>query len=556
MRFTDFEKSLTFADRAYKQAALQKDSTTMATANLARGIAHYLQSDFEEALGHYLQALDYFEQSADTPGMINTYAELIIFYRHEKKETQARKAIRRSLMLAAAVEDLNGLANLNNNAGLFYQSLNKYDSAAYHFRKGLNYYAQLHDKVGMSYSLDYLATALGKTGQFAAALDYAQQGRELRILTGDKLGVSESINNIGELLLQQNKPAQSLAWFRAARDTALRLNYKDLAAHTWEMESKALERTGHFQEAYLALKKYQELSEGLLNEKRVAAVEELQTKYETEKKEHQNLELQQANKTQELKISLRNLALLSMAVIVLLAAGIAYALYNRQRLRLLRRQQEARLEQERLRAEAIINTEEQERQRLARELHDGVGQVLAAARRSLQRAGPALSGGPQAPADNHPLALLDESIAEVRQLSHAMMPPSLRNRSLTEALDELANRSSRNSGISIQTEWNNAYALQISANESLMIYRVIQELLGNAIRHAAAKEINIEMVHHGDSLNIIVSDDGSGFDPAAITEGTGLKNIQSRIGFIGGEVIVDTHPGQGTTCIIDVPLKN
>lgn len=556
LRFTNLPRALQCANGAYQAAVKAHDSSLMAEATLLKGISLYVMGDYEAALSQYLNALDIYEHIDDRGGMVNVYAELIIFYRHENKPTQTRRAITRGLSIAADIGDTNGLANISNNAGLFYMSVGEYDSATYSFRRGLSFYQQRQDKVGMSYSMDYLATALIKTGAQDEALFFLEKSRDLRLETGDKLGVSESIYNIGELLLSQNKTTQALALFRAARDTAMQINYKELAAHTWQMEARALEKSGHFQEAYTALKRYQELREGLMNEKRVAAVEALQTRYETEKKERQNLELQQMNREQELQISRRNLALLSIVVFVLLTAGITYAFYNRYRLRTRAKLQEERLQQERLRAEAIVTTEEHERQRLARELHDGVGQILAAARRSLQQTTPAVVPADGVAQGPDPVALLDESIAEVRTLSHSMMPPALRNRSLTEALEELARRIRQHSGVEIHTQWSGTEGLTLHTNQSLMIYRALQEILTNALRHAGANEIHLEMVNHGDALSILVIDDGKGFDPAAAANGLGLQNIRARIGFIGGEVTVDSQPGQGATFMLDIPLTD
>lgn len=553
IRLKDVQLSLKLATQAYERAARKGDSEIMAGANLSRGIASYMKGDYDAALANYLNALDYYESALDTVGQIRAFAELIIFYSHENKPEEAKDIIRKSMARVGSVKDPVAVATLHNNAGLFYLKQKEIDSATAFFQTAYTFYEYANDKVGMSYSLDYLSSTLAASGHLEAAMRYLKISRALRVETGDKVGEAMAINNIGELLLMQNRPLQSLTWFRGARDSALKLDFKDLAAHTWKMEAQAQEEAGHFSEAFAALKEYQSMHEVLMNEKRVAAVEELQTKYETEKKERLNLSLQQINKEQELKITRRNVALMGVAILVLLAVLIAYLFYNRYRLKQRARLQEEMLRQQKLRAEAVISAEEHERQRLARELHDGVGQMLAVARRSLQVLSPATAEGTEG--SRQALQLLDESMMEVRQLSHSMMPPALRDRSLTEALDELALRLRQSSGMRIETEWTGTQTLKLDTNQSLMIYRAFQELMSNIIRHAGASEVTVEMVHHGTSLNLVVIDNGRGFDPQQMAAGLGLKNIRSRIGFIGGEVTMDSRPGQGATCIIDVPLE-
>jgi len=155
--------------------------------------------------------------------------------------------------------------------------------------------------------------------------------------------------------------------------------------------------------------------------------------------------------------------------------------------------------------------------------------------------------------------LLDESIKEVRQLSHSMMPPSLRNKSLVQALEELAGRTRQTTAMSVETDWVDAADLVIDKTQTLMLYRVVQEVLSNIIKHASAATIHIELVNHEKELTLMVYDDGKGFDKDEILKtggGLGLRNIASRIAFIGGTLELDTQPGKGTTFIIDLPLKD
>src|SRR5690606_1381450 len=117
---------------------------------------------------------------------------------------------------------------------------------------------------------------------------------------------------------------------------------------------------------------------------------------------------------------------------------------------------------------------------------------------------------------NGPIALLDESIREVRQLSHSMMPPSMQNKELVEALSELTERTRYATELNIQTEWVDIDNLQLDTTATLMLYRAIQEILSNIIRHASATQVQFDMVNHGSELNIILYDNGKGFDTSAV----------------------------------------
>jgi signal transduction histidine kinase len=202
-----------------------------------------------------------------------------------------------------------------------------------------------------------------------------------------------------------------------------------------------------------------------------------------------------------------------------------------------------------------MDAEENERRRLARELHDGVGQLLSATRRKIQF----LQANEGADVMSEPLRMLDESIKEVRDLSHSMMPPSLLNKDLRQAIQEFISRINSNKELEIQTEWVNTDNLKLDKTTTLMLYRSVQEIIGNALKHANASTINIEMVNHDTEVTLVIYDDGIGFDKFEKQDtntGLGLSNIQSRIAYIGGTLEINSAPGRGVTYVIEVPVLN
>jgi signal transduction histidine kinase len=213
------------------------------------------------------------------------------------------------------------------------------------------------------------------------------------------------------------------------------------------------------------------------------------------------------------------------------------------------------LEEQKLRSLGIMDAEENERRRLARELHDGVGQLLSATRRKIQF----LQANEGADVMSEPLRMLDESIKEVRDLSHSMMPPSLLNKDLRQAIQEFISRINSNKELEIQTEWVNTDNLKLDKTTTLMLYRSVQEIIGNALKHANASTINIEMVNHDTEVTLVIYDDGIGFDKFEKQDtntGLGLSNIQSRIAYIGGTLEINSAPGRGVTYVIEVPVLN
>ena len=205
------------------------------------------------------------------------------------------------------------------------------------------------------------------------------------------------------------------------------------------------------------------------------------------------------------------------------------------------------------RTQAVLEAEERERIRIARDLHDGIGQTLAAARMTL---GNFIS---QQRAYIHemqsPLNLLEDSIKEIREISHNMMPSSLTKFGLTSALKQLTNKVNATGKIQIQLQ---IVGLKERFDDKieLMLYRIVQEVISNIIKHAGAKKVNIELVKHDTELILIIEDDGRGFDTENTeNHGIGLKNIATRVEYLNGNVNFDSSIGRGTSVVIEIPLN-
>ena len=204
------------------------------------------------------------------------------------------------------------------------------------------------------------------------------------------------------------------------------------------------------------------------------------------------------------------------------------------------------------RTQAVLEAEERERIRIARDLHDGIGQTLAAARMTL---GNYISKKKiDAVEMQTSLDLLEDSIKEVREISHNMMPSSLTKFGLVSALKQFTNKINSLDKLQIDLQ---VVGIKERFDEKIemMLYRIVQEIISNIIRHADAKKVNIELVKHDSELILIVEDDGVGFDINNENSGIGLKNIATRVEYLNGSVNFDSAIGYGTSVIVEIPLK-
>jgi len=200
----------------------------------------------------------------------------------------------------------------------------------------------------------------------------------------------------------------------------------------------------------------------------------------------------------------------------------------------------------------LLSAQEEERRRIARRLHDELGQALTVAIMDLklvERDAPAELGERLREGKR----LLEEAIADCRELSHGLRPPLLDELGLAEALRALVERFAATENLEIELEVEELGRLRPEV-ESL-IYGAAQEALTNAARHAEAGRVDVRLIRIGDHLRLEVADDGRGFDPRRAGSGLGLRGMEERAMLAGGRLRIESRPGEGTRLVLEVPLR-
>jgi PAS domain S-box-containing protein len=217
------------------------------------------------------------------------------------------------------------------------------------------------------------------------------------------------------------------------------------------------------------------------------------------------------------------------------------------------RQQER--EQERIRSLAIVQGQEEERRRLAMDLHDGVGQLLTALRLQADYLKNTLHSDEQ----RQILQTIADGIVqvqqEIRRISRNLMPSVLNDFGLAEALEFLCHTTEQNSSIAIERRIFIDNARYDSAIETC-IFRIAQEVFNNALKYSQARHLYLELRDEDNSLELIIEDDGKGFDPENISRGQGLANIAQRARLLNGSLHIETSPGSGCRITTVIPYDN
>jgi signal transduction histidine kinase len=277
---------------------------------------------------------------------------------------------------------------------------------------------------------------------------------------------------------------------------------------------------------------------------------DLEKKYELARREEENQRLKEQTAQQDLALlqakQSRNFLLFGGVVVLLLLSLLYAALYLRQQKRLATEKQE--LEKQRFRL--VLQGEEKERIRLARELHDGLGQMLAAAKLQL---------GLAARGDAHSFQkaqqLLEETVLEVRNISHNLVPLSLASNGLKTALRQLFDRIEAPGKLEMEVHLEADFN-RFNTFGQTAIYRIVQEILHNMVKHAEASRIVIDIQEDGGELLLSIADNGKGFDTQLIqqSKGMGWENLYTRVGLLDGQLEVNSKPGRGTLVFAGIPI--
>jgi signal transduction histidine kinase len=301
-----------------------------------------------------------------------------------------------------------------------------------------------------------------------------------------------------------------------------------------------------FETAYKHLLLASELKESVFNESNAQNINFLEATYQAEKKEMRIAALEKERK-------LYRFITLSGAFTLLLLVLIFYFMHSsNRRKKQLAEQKIIQLEKEKqlVATQAVLDGETAERSRLARDLHDGLGGMLSAVKLNLfdMKQGVFIEAE-DVSRFNKVMEMLDNSMQELRRVAHNMMPESLSRYGLKVALEDFCG------------SFNNVHfhffgeEKRIDKSIEIALYRIVFELVNNAVKHAKAENINVQIVQQPNRISINVQDDGKGFEPEENTKGAGLQNIRNRINSVGGTLNILSSKEKGTEIIIDIDLN-
>lgn len=546
--FKDFDECLA---ASLKGAALAKkinDSSSFGGFQNAIGRAYYFKGGYDSAAIYYYKALDILRKTGDRPKQAVALNDLGKLYRKTRDLARALQMYDEAFAIYKNLNDENGMATILNESGVVFEYKEDYAEAIRRYRSSLAIRRKMNDTVGIAYSLNFIGGAYTLEKKFKEAEENLIQSLELRKLLKDSFSIALSYGDLGFMYKEQNAFDKAIEQYGLSNAIASKMKFVDLMLSNYKELATIAEKKGDYQLALDYYKTQATLKDSIYSGDKMKQIEQLNAKYQAEKNEQQ-LRLQQT------EISRKNYLLAGISLASGLLILFGYTFLRKRQLQNKMTLQAEVMKQQDIATKAVINAEENERKRIAADLHDGVGQMMSAAKMNLSAFENEVSfkDESQKIAFEKLIGLVDESCKEIRSVSHQMMPNALLKSGLASAIKEFIDKiDNRIIKINLHTEGLNE---RLDSNTETVLYRVIQECVNNVIKHSDAGHLDISLIRDTDGISATVEDDGCGFDTGDKQkfEGIGLKNIQSRVEFLKGTVDFDSSPGKGTLVAIHIP---
>ncbi len=546
----DYAKAKDENSKALELARQLKDSSLVVVILNHIGIVHGLQQNFKEQLDYALQVANVIEAVKDSSKLSAVYHNLSNCYNSLR---QFRKAVDIGLYSVRLYTVYKKSSDYINRAyatlAQSYDGLSMPDSALYYYETAIRESVRLNDKFAESSIYGYVSTLYSNTGMYAEMVKASEKSLAVARELQSRDMEASALYSMGYASFLSGNNVLARKYINWALTIAVQDTLRIVMVNSYSVLSSIAARDADFPGYVTAKNKTDSIYEVVLNAEVVKSSADLEKKYETEKKDSQ-IKLQHAQLQQK---NILNYILIGSAFIILLISLLTYRTYKqKQRLQL---QRISELEKDKLlvAVDSMLKGQEDERSRLAKDLHDGLGSLLSGVKFSLINMKDNLIITPEnMVVFERSLDMIDTSIKELRRVAHNLMPEMLTKFGLDEALKEYCNSINATKLLTVKYQ---ALGMETRLENSteIIIYRIVQELLNNTIKHAAATEAFVQLIRDGSRLNIVVEDNGKGFDTSLTgnNNGAGLANVRSRVDYLKGQLAIHAEAGKGTLINIE-----
>lgn len=564
--FSDFDSAITYLSRA--RSLTDGDTSFRARqVNAFAGINLALAYDNS---GHPDKSMDILtnsvlpliEELKDTSAYVNVLHNLGATLVSAGEYIKAYPYIQKDVAIAEKAGSnggyggFKGLATSYLNAAVLMYHMDSTQRCRYYLQKARSELDRLGKDFLWTRFYSYQTLYYIQTKQYALAEQSSLDALSLAKTFNDRQTLYDTYNTRKMLFKSMGNARQARNVAYIIEKMAIEDSLTDLQMTSLKDIATLSQKLGDLSTAYSYLSRYLALKDSVDTRQTALRINEMEARYRAGEKQKQILALQADKKQQQLSLQRSRFvtALLVLGLIfVLLVLFFVWKLY-RDRQRAVQREYELQIthlqQEQKIRLyDAMLQGQEMERSRLSRDLHDGLGGMLAGVKINLSEV-------EQGNVILIPKTIqqLDQSVAELRRIAHNLMPGALLHGDLRTALQDFCEQlSTGKMNVELQLI---GLSTEINQRDQIIIYRIIQELLVNTLKHAAASEVFVQCSQSGNRFYLTVEDNGKGFDPAVLKpgKGIGLESIRSRVEFLDGKMELASVLNKGTVVNIELSV--
>lgn len=534
----EYDLALLYADTALKIFRATGDSAQLETLYGNIGRIYLEQNKFNEAITYFIIGMKAYERSKNYFGIAKTHNDIGSVYERMGDGKKALESFLKMIEPARKAESDEQLAIAYQNVGSVYYGMGKDSLAIIYIRQAYDFNKKANRKKALLISIFNLACVKNRLLQYKEAIQSYEECISLAKELDDDYLLAISYQNAAVVYSAMHQNTKAKQYFDKALEMEVALNDAQFTMKLFDDVAIFYRSIDNYKKAYDYKIIADKFKDSLTSVEKELQIAEIETQYETEKKERkisaQELIIQQQKNKQ------RAIIFSVSALVLLIAGGTLFYLQKNK----------AKLEKQHF--ISILDAEQKERMRIARDLHDSIGQMLSAVK--MQLSSLKRTDEPEQKTVEQTQTLLDNTIQEVRHISHNLIPEEL-NFGIVNALEEMCNRINTNvTRITVNID-EKLKAHPFNKQFELSLYRIVQEILSNMLKHAAANEIVIRMEQKNNFVLLDIRDDGKGFDTTEIKDSTGLgwKNIFARVSLLNGKMDIHSEKINGTQIQIILP---
>ncbi|WP_128755176.1 tetratricopeptide repeat protein [Aquimarina sediminis] len=610
----DYKSSLDYFGKAREVANKTGNKEREARINEYIGVVHIEQGDYQKSIEFLYKSLNFYEgikDKASLSGIYNNMGEAFFLLNDLKK---AEESYYKALKIFKELKLQKGIAISYLNLGRILVKEKRYQEAVSYLKQAYDGFYKLGLSRETIQYYNAMAECMQSQEKFDEAVEWMNKvmEKENELEKFQKIAI-ESYTRLGTIYFELEEYQKAVIFFQKSLEPSIKMQSRMEIKNNYYWLSKCYEELDEYDKGLFYYKKYTTMNDSIFNINKIKQIADIQIKYDTDKKEKEILLLQKEKEYQailfnsqkeelyrvslekdleterkerdiiqleaarrksridqlnmenslqiaekeiksnqldiqksqlERELLLRNIAI-GGGILALVVSFFVFA-YYRQRLKT----QKILLKKEIEAINANYDGREKERERIAKELHDGIAGNLAAIKLDLSKLSNFSNSELQKIIQN-----VDGTYNEVRTLSHDLIPPKILKSPFDKLIKDYLNNLSKTCSFIINNDFYPASRFdQIADKIKIELYRITQELMNNIIKHAKADQVDLQFTMLDKQIKFIIEDNGIGFDSENVSQGIGLRNILSRTKSLRGNMHIDTLINRGTIVEICIPI--